>query len=253
MSDFLQLVDEVIDGTPEYTLTQKPNGKYDIELANVIIQQGTALNKASLNKVNAILGYNILIPQQEIVPDETTTLTNGNYAVNSLIRNNKNWEIYNRSSGQYDTIVVQNSEILIMSGTYIVEMPTNVSHFSIRTSYDANCKIYGSNDNVIFTQIRSVPSTTTEIQNTYKYYKNIGDGIIYFNNIKSKNAVINSYTYENINIDNQILLIKPSFTGSVKNNTLNDKQIDTLLKSNKYYELLYDEQNNRFIAEEVRA
>lgn len=24
MSDFLQLVDEVIDGTPEYTLTQKP-------------------------------------------------------------------------------------------------------------------------------------------------------------------------------------------------------------------------------------
>lgn len=75
MSDFINFVDEIIDGTPKYTITSNGDGTSNIELANEIIQQGTALNKASLNKINAIIGYNNLIPQQEIVPDETTTLT----------------------------------------------------------------------------------------------------------------------------------------------------------------------------------
>lgn len=131
-------------------------------------------------------------------------------------------------------------------------MPTNVSHFSIKLDTGSNGEFYGSNDKITFTKITSVSTTIKEIQNTYKYYRCTGN-VININNIKSKNIVINSYTYEDINIDNQILLIKPSFTGSVKDNTLNDKQIDTLLQSNKYYELLYDQPNDRFLAYETRA
>lgn len=58
MSQFLQLDDEIINGSPEYTLTQKPNGNYEIELANEIVHEGTNLNKSGLSSLNAILGYN---------------------------------------------------------------------------------------------------------------------------------------------------------------------------------------------------
>lgn len=58
MNDFIRLKDEVIDGAPEYTITEKPNGKYEIELANTIVNNGTQLSKSGLNILNSVTGYN---------------------------------------------------------------------------------------------------------------------------------------------------------------------------------------------------
>lgn len=56
--------------------------------------------------------------------------------------------------------------------------------------------------------------------------------------------------------NNQRVLIEiPSTTSltGVSSNSLNDINIDTLLEPTKYYEMLYKEDLNKFIAEEVRA
>lgn len=44
----------------------------------------------------------------------------------------------------------------------------------------------------------------------------------------------------------------PSEAQSVTDNTLNDIEIDTILQPSKYYELVYNESQNKFIAQEVR-
>ena len=56
-------------------------------------------------------------------------------------------------------------------------------------------------------------------------------------------------------IDNAIYLLQPLNPNLeiVYSNIFNNKSIDTLLQYDKYYELLYDETNDRFIAEEVRV
>lgn len=56
--------------------------------------------------------------------------------------------------------------------------------------------------------------------------------------------------------DQQILKIKTPNdmpTTSVTLYKFNEKPIDTLLQSGKYYELLYDEPNDRFIVNEERV
>lgn len=63
MSDFLNFnpIDEIIDGQPKYNVTDNADGTKNIELANEIVQEGTALNKFTLDKfkkINCIMGYN---------------------------------------------------------------------------------------------------------------------------------------------------------------------------------------------------
>ena len=57
MSDFLNFTDEIIDGTPKYTIIANGDGTNNIELANDIVQEGTFLNKANFNRLNRVLGY----------------------------------------------------------------------------------------------------------------------------------------------------------------------------------------------------
>ncbi len=53
-------------------------------------------------------------------------------------------------------------------------------------------------------------------------------------------------------INNQIIKIQSKNVLQCSDNYFKNILIDTILENNKYYELLYDQTNNRFIAEEVR-
>ena len=48
----LNVQDEIIEGTPKYNITDNSDGTKNIELANTVIQEGSALNKVVFDKVD---------------------------------------------------------------------------------------------------------------------------------------------------------------------------------------------------------
>lgn len=44
--------DEIIEGSPKYNITDNTDGTKNIELANNVIQQGSALNKVVFDKID---------------------------------------------------------------------------------------------------------------------------------------------------------------------------------------------------------
>ena len=54
----LSVLDEIIEGSPKYNITDNEDGTKDIELANEILQEGTSINKALFGKINE--GFRIL-------------------------------------------------------------------------------------------------------------------------------------------------------------------------------------------------
>lgn len=66
LNQILHAVDEIIDGTPKYNITDNGDGTKGIELANEVAQQGTALNKACLDKIDNVLSY--ITPSLEKIP-----------------------------------------------------------------------------------------------------------------------------------------------------------------------------------------
>lgn len=57
MSDFLQFKDEIIDGNAKYYITDNADNTKNITLANAIVNEGTSLNRVTLQKINRIMGY----------------------------------------------------------------------------------------------------------------------------------------------------------------------------------------------------
>mgnify|MGYP003313229782 CR=1 FL=1 len=73
-----------------------------------------------------------------------------------------------------------------------------------------------------------------------------------------KKVVVDNTTYDyilptvtNIINNQRVLLMAPNDISSASNNNLNNIQIDTILTSSKYYELVYNQSQNKFIAQEV--
>lgn len=48
----LNVQDEIIEGSPKYNITDNTDGTKNIELANNVIQQGSALNKVVFDKID---------------------------------------------------------------------------------------------------------------------------------------------------------------------------------------------------------
>ena len=44
--------DEILEGSPKYNITDNADGTKNIELANTVIQEGSALNKVIFDKVD---------------------------------------------------------------------------------------------------------------------------------------------------------------------------------------------------------
>lgn len=53
----LNAVDEIIDGTPQYYITDNQDGTKNITLANDVTEQGTEINRNLFNKVDNVLSY----------------------------------------------------------------------------------------------------------------------------------------------------------------------------------------------------
>lgn len=64
MSNFIEIQDEILNGDPKYIITQNNDGTSNIDLATEIIQDGTPLNKSTLetfaNKVKNCMNLNTL-------------------------------------------------------------------------------------------------------------------------------------------------------------------------------------------------
>lgn len=71
VNQVLHAVDEIINGTPKYTITPNGDGTNGIELANEVVQEGMALNKLCLDKIDNVLSY--LTPSVE---KKLVTITN---------------------------------------------------------------------------------------------------------------------------------------------------------------------------------
>lgn len=56
----LNVLDEIIDGVPKYNITPNADGTSNIELANDVIVNGTALNKSLFDKIENVLSYNAI-------------------------------------------------------------------------------------------------------------------------------------------------------------------------------------------------
>lgn len=254
MSDFLQIEDEVINGTPKYNITSNGDGTSSITLANEVVHSGTPLNKATLDPINNIIGYNILDYEQQIITSGiSTTTSSGRYESKQIIPNSKNYEIY------FDTAAISGTNVYgggirISTNSDILYVPSYISSFFVK-AYDNNeVRLEGSNDKVNWTSLGNVYKAGKTISNNYRYYRNnynYGYGLV-----NDFDGVISSteYSYNKpINKNKMALKVFIDIEEASSDNTLNGKPIDTLLQNNKYYELLYDEPNDRFIAHEERV
>lgn len=346
MSDFLNFTDEIIDGQPKYNITNNQDGTKNIELANEVIQQGTALSKVGMNRLNAVLGYNET-SVNEVPVYSPTGITDFSYQ-SALTNSDTSWSV-NDSFGAINVVMSSFTDAVL--GTYTPEMRINSSKtFTATSSVDTS-------HTAVWTEMTNggINYTNTHFLNhlnrgaSYKYntfhnrnsslnlnlsfkidFKNelehfisltatcatelmSGNGVlkieesddgINWNSRPNWETTIRSYAYDygisrhslgnkrfikitdltaydmkittlffssryyeenkSINFETQdvatnfknnevIEINTPNFdTTDVVQNTFNTISVDTLLQPNKYYELLYDETNDRFIAEEAR-
>lgn len=261
MSDFLQIEDEVINGTPKYNITSNGDGTSSIILANEVVHSGTPLNKGTLDKINNVLGYNLLPYTQEQQAGGTMEFTSKQYAyqgaqwenvINSFNLNMKVKINQSYAAAYTGTAGVDNYSLFCSYGNLVIlEVDSAITKFDME---GGATYLVGSNDGTNWTNYHQSSSGKTNIPNIYKYYR-LDDSV----NAKYKNFIVgtlnkNKYTYDKpVTTDKQILKATVSYNGSAFDNTLNGKQIDTVLQSGHYYELMFDEPNDRFIAYEARV
>lgn len=314
MSDFLQIEDEIIDGDPQYLVTDNVNGTKSITLANEIIHEGTALNKVELTKrLNKICGYNEttseITSEENIIQQNITNIYQNNVGRVNIVVNNVE---YSKSG---TLMLLENTNLInvtllgkrVNANYGIVESISNsLLHCSINGNYnaaygklifdsvlkakkisghmtsstaggDAVCTItYLDNDGVEQSKGVSIVSQSSrdgvdwslELDDFY-IIKNIyispqGDPIDFYiysilAEISQIQYVDNETTIDSLSNEydnNQILNIKTNSidtTQTISYCKVNNINCDSILQSNRFYELLYDETNDRFIAEEVRV
>ncbi|MCQ2911399.1 MAG: hypothetical protein MJ244_04340 [Clostridia bacterium] len=302
MSDFLQFVDRIPTLPNRKKLTFENDGsvKYaTVEYADDPAEEGTFLNKANFNKLNAILGYNEIIATQESeIGDKIVTNpnVNGNELYNSSSSSikttsgtftsnfgNINIVLSSRSGstrltpsggGFYLTSTRYNSsihnvniEIEFDNEVYFEKVHTSSGSGDYATLYVSDFNIYDINNNALswiengkvgsYTAFKSSGRVKKMIFNReLDKYSGTGQSYFYFDDSRYQTVVLTNKFIDNTFdgfINQQMYKIKPiiNVSGS-EANTFNDIKIDTLLENNKYYELLYDQLQNKFIAEEVR-
>lgn len=326
MSDFLQIEDEIIDGDPQYLVTDNVNGTKSITLANEIIQQGTALNKVELYKLNSVLGYNDTNVSQRTIEEEITYDENsiswdyinmegtvssrdkrtywGNLIIGGTEIIGVDYKLNNSGTNLtlYDGTAVNHTKELFKtaqggSATGIIpggvsalngqafaylyfSKPIKIKKFKVNVFSSRAGYVYFTTGKVEFFKngelVYTLNKSTSNLEEiTLDDYIEIdqvllmvaGNNSSYrtsltlqLNDFKVLHTTVindivsNDYDYNFSN--NQIINIQATndiVTSGVDKNTFNSVNIDTLLEPNKYYELLYDEPNDRFIAEEVRV
>lgn len=152
-----------------------------------------------------------------------------------------------------DSVTITSNYFQMADGNQIF-IPNNITSFEILGYGKA---VEGSNDGITWhSWYTPTGANWISKNNDYRYYRsnNTSSYPIRFRNFIGS-SVKNKFTYnKTINIDKQILNAYISFgEGTVIDNTLNEKPIDTILKNNAFYELLFDEPNDRFIAYEMRV
>ena len=141
----------------------------------------------------------------------------------------------------------------------------SVKKLSIYSSTSIKVQLY-NNDELLYDTGVFTSNKIIELGQYYSFNKIIvagysnGNGTVFIT-LQDTKATITTYTnhitsgnysnFENGQIVNIQTPVLPS--QSVVANTFNGEQVDTLLQSNKYYELLYDKPNDRFIAHEERV
>ena len=262
MSDFLQFEDEVINGTPKYNITPNGDGTSNIELANEVIQQGTPLNKANLQSINNIVGYNKLDYTSTPLPGNLH-LIDGNYnfstnqSIYKDIPNTENKLIRIRciSSGSgYNVTCSVSNNVIHLSSNATLEVDSSIPEFTINceNGFDGSNSPYSG-----WVNITNTTNTDVVISNNYTYYHGkapmVGSSTTLLKNFKVSGLNLN-YVYDiPLTKNREIVKVYVEFVGLPTNNTLNGKPIDTILQSGKYYELMFDEPNDRFIAHEERV
>ncbi len=150
MSDFLQIEDEIIDGDPQYLVTDNVNGTKSITLANEVIHEGTSLNHATFKSLNAILGYNKIIPTQEILESIVK--------VSSL-----------NSLGTHETITATGTEGYSKTGSHTIKV-TQTSEpitFNYKATF-SHCKNTSTLEfasSINFLSFRGIPSSSGTVAN----------------------------------------------------------------------------------------
>lgn len=297
MSDFLQIEDEIIDGDPQYLVTDNVNGTKSITLANEVIHEGTSLNHATFKSLNAILGYNKIIPTQEIL--ESIVRVNSLYSLGTKETINATGTDGYIKTGTHTITVSRESEPITFNykatfnnckNTSYLEF-ANGSHFiSFRGIPNVNATLSNCLVEITFPKAISVKNNIVKDASydygsgSVVYYDINGNRVdgtsinvvkmevgLFGSQVTSKFGLVHCNIQEfadyeslnaNIYIDNNLELadnvmymlqpLDPNLEIAYAN-TLNGISIDTLLQYDKYYELLYDETNDRFIAEEVRV
>lgn len=266
MSDFLQFVDRIptLPNRKKITHADSSVEYATIEYADEPVETGTPLNRATLGHIGNIIGYNSMQVTQEEKLNQIVNLIQGEYQRDEQIANVENLGFYNRTSSDYSIFTSADGDKIAIQlhnswAQRTIEIPSSIKTFKVRTnSTGNNLYLRGSNDKSSWTNYYRLNQNTQyhEINNTYKYYNITNDynSVTVYLTDFTFDSKINKFTYNEIpNKNNEILKVCVNYDGDASENTLNGKPIDTILLSGHYYELMYDETNDRFIAEEVRT
>lgn len=83
----LNVVDEILDDDPKFSITDNGDGTKNIELATPVVQQATDLNRNLFNKIDNILSYqstdNIIFDSTDNSLDFNFETINSNELVNN--------------------------------------------------------------------------------------------------------------------------------------------------------------------------
>ncbi len=318
----LNVVDEIINGTPKYNITENSDGTKEIELANEIVQEGTKINRNLFNLIENVMSYQIpSVSQQSLHPDYIGNITPSsitptwssigplntdiitfNYedfgGIQPSLKYKANGYNFYAQSGsssgsntfvcttdRYNTYYTSNKLLYTQQLTNNDELSTRnflgrkqttieydmgqlcIPTFDFRFDVASSSTyiISGSYDGVNWTQLHSETirgySGTFTPSTPYRYYqfKNNSYSIdlyyLFISKVEFPKDNVFTLGNETNFKENEIILINtPSnvVTTGVGGNTFNGVEIDSILEASKYYELVYNETQNKFIAEEVR-
>lgn len=156
----LNVVDEIINGTPKYNITENSDGTKEIELANDIVVEGTPLNKNIFNKIENVLSYQIPTYEEEEIQIQGNPIINNadweNYSVPQVIQGGLNFDyLLNGSSLIKLNVTTSGDAPNFSSGLSGSQQIIPTSSISWKDYIDSN---------------NTTPSNSSCIRSTYRYH-----------------------------------------------------------------------------------
>lgn len=189
-------------------------------------------------------------------------------------------EFENRTSSNSNYYNSINAATTKVYKEYDFIFPSKIKMSFLAQFSNHSCYIQGSNDGIVWTTLETMISddygryipTVFESQEYYRFYRLEFERsstytsamyiMLYFSRITELNVIVGNYQYDFVLdnntstfINNQRVLINTSNdldNSGVISEKLNNKELDSILEANKYYELVYNSSQNKFIAQEVR-